>query len=303
MIHHADRVSNEMGHKHVCAHDMHVAGKCGCECYDESVGVWEEILSDTARDMVHGSSSSACPVNIYGACWYMGQIGDTCGLTCSRRHRAYVHNKYAPTADPILPHILNREPTLKHMAWAVHECYHPGDLLHGNHEGDRYMPSDPNGVGVPTPNLRRRMLASCGGLGQEPCVEYGINNGCKSFLNGDGTLVLDGNMCVGCGNSAEKVCTDHYGPNNGCAEGYSPHMGDNRCYPKTTASPTKAPTLPLEDEYFLPTDNEAHADLVAREGSGTGQHFSDPMCQLVCPCALLPNELAAEPTEAEPVEP
>lgn len=194
----------------------------------------------------------------------------------------------------------------------------PGALLEGKEEGDRYMPADPNGVGT---NLRRRLITAitlaptkaptlspttppCGGLGQAPCPDT-ANNGCKSFHNGAGTLVLDGTMCVGCGGGAEKVCTDHYGPNNGCQAGNSPTIGDGRCYAKSTAVPSKAPTVHAADEYFLPTDDVAHADLVAHIGTGTGEHFSDPMCQLVCPCQLLPNEPPAEPLLplALPVEP
>lgn len=159
------------------------------------------------------------------------------------------------------------------------------------------MPSDPNGVGAPTPSPGggRRVLEAyqCGGVGDQPCSDYLNNFGCKS--SNEDTLVLDADVCVSCGSENENVCTHHYGPNNGCAEGYGPLKNDGKCYKKPTQAPTKAPTIPPEDEYFLPTDEAAHAELVAQQGDGTGEYFSDPMCQLVCPCSLLPKE--AEPEE------
>lgn len=124
LIHHGTPgMPEDQGTKHVCAHELHVKGKCGCECYDESVGVWEEILSETGLSYVHQSSASKCPLVKHGACWYLGLLGDSCRMTCDRRSRNYMSGIYPPASDPILPYILGREPTLKHSPWAVHECY------------------------------------------------------------------------------------------------------------------------------------------------------------------------------------
>jgi hypothetical protein len=44
--HHAERY----GHKNICRHEMHVANKCGCECFDESTGM-ADFLNQFTPDL------------------------------------------------------------------------------------------------------------------------------------------------------------------------------------------------------------------------------------------------------------
>jgi hypothetical protein len=52
-VHHDQ--DEKYGHKHFCKHQLHLAGKCGCECFDESAGFdLYSQLTPTAHELYTG---------------------------------------------------------------------------------------------------------------------------------------------------------------------------------------------------------------------------------------------------------
>jgi hypothetical protein len=71
----------EYGNKHLCKHGMHVEGKCGCECFDESFGLDFQLSSGTFS-MIQQSSGSSTP---YAICAEVAAAGDF-GIIAAATH-------------------------------------------------------------------------------------------------------------------------------------------------------------------------------------------------------------------------
>jgi len=132
-----------------------------------------ELLLATVLPRVHGVACPGGGVGKHDRCWFLGEVGASCGDTCKAKGLSYSHH-VSGESEPMVPKLLGREPGTRQFAWGRIECYVAGsDRYHtakhnqDSNTGDRGEPENwmvdvcrlacpcTPGTGAPPPPVNR----------------------------------------------------------------------------------------------------------------------------------------------------